>query len=80
MPETKGLHDKRYVQIGLKIAYYRKMNGWTQDEFAEHIGISPGYLSQIESPSFSRPFSLKLLFTIADAFGILPAKLLEFDE
>ena len=79
MPDSKGPYDKRYIQIGLKIAYYRKLNEWTQDQFAERIGISPGYLSQIETPSFVQPVSLKLLFAAADEFGIHPAKLLDFE-
>lgn len=80
MPESKNPYSKRYIQIGLKIAYYRKMNEWTQDQFAERIGISPGYLSQIETPTFVQPVSLKLLFAAADEFGIPPAKLLDFDD
>lgn len=40
-------NDRRYVQIGLKIAYYRKLNGLTQEQLAEKVGISSGYLSQV---------------------------------
>lgn len=72
-------YSKRYIQIGLKIAYYRKLNGFTQDRLAEALDISPGYLSQIESPGFVQPISLNLLFSVADFFGIEPAKFLNFD-
>ncbi len=71
---------KRYIQIGLKIAYYRKLNGLTQENLAEKIGISPGYLSQVETPSFIQPISLKMLFALADVFRIQPYKLLEFES
>lgn len=78
--KTKDLNNRRYIQIGLKIAYYRKMNGMTQEQLAELIGISPGYLSQVETPSFVQPISLKTLFAIADLFHVPPARFLEFDE
>lgn len=70
-------HEKsRYIQIGLKIAYYRKLNGWTQEQLAEKANLSPGYLSQVETPKFIQPISLKTLFTFADIFHIPPSKLL----
>lgn len=74
------MNDKRYIEIGLKIAYYRKLNGLTQEQLAEKIGISPGYLSQVETPSFVQPVSLKTLFAIADLFHVAPHKFLEFEE
>ena len=70
----------RYIQIGLKIAYYRKLHEWTQEQLAEKIDCSPGYLSQVETPSFVQPVSLRLLFRLADAFEIPPYKLLKFEE
>lgn len=73
-------NDNRYIQIGLKIAYYRKLNGMTQEKMAEEIGLSPGYVSQIETPGFVQPISLKTLFAVADLFHIKPAKFLEFEE
>lgn len=79
MQEIKDINDKRYIEIGLKIAYYRKLNGMTQEQLAELIGISPGYLSQVETPSFVQPISLKTLFAIADLFHIPPSKFLEFE-
>ena len=70
----------RYIQIGLKIAYYRKLNGFTQEKLAEKIDVSPGYLSQVETPNFVQPISLKMLFALADIFKIPPYKLLDFDD
>lgn len=72
-------NDNRYIQIGLKIAYYRKRNGLTQEQLAEKIGISPGYLSQIETPSVIQPISLKTLFAIADILNIKPYQMLDFE-
>lgn len=72
--------EKRYIQIGLKIAYYRKMNNLTQEQLSEKIDRSTGYLSQVETPNFIQPISLEMLFSIADTLHIPPYKFLEFDE
>jgi len=71
---------KRYIQIGLKISYYRKLNGLTQEVLAEKINMSPGFMGQIEAPNIVAAISLKTLFAIADVFKIQPYKLLEFDD
>lgn len=80
MATTHDPNDDRYIQIGLKIAYYRKLNKMTQEQLAERIGISPGYLSQVETPSFVQPVSLKMLFAVADLFHVPPHKFLEFEK
>ena len=74
------IDKNRYIQIGLKIAYYRKLNGMTQEFLAEKVELSPGYLSQAETPNFVQPISLKTLFAIADTFKIPPYKPLEFKD
>ena len=80
MSKLTDRNDERYIEIGLKIAYYRKRNGMTQEQLAEKVGISPGYLSQVETPGFVQPVSLKTLFAIADEFHIPPAILLDFEQ
>ena len=35
------------IKIGLKIAYYRKLQGMTQEELAEECDLSAGYVSQL---------------------------------
>ena len=80
MTLSKGTHAKRYIQIGLKIAYYRKLNEMSQEQLADLIGLNPKYLSRIETPSFVQPVSLKTLFAIADVFHVQPYKLMEFEE
>ena len=77
--DGKEIYKKRFIEIGLKIAYYRKLNGLTQEQLAEKIGLNPKYLSNIETPSVIQPISLKALFSIADCLGISPHKLLEFN-
>lgn len=70
---------ERYVTMGLKIAYYRKKAGYTQETFSEKVGISLNFLAQIEGPSTIRGVSLETLFRIADVLKIPPSKLLEDD-
>jgi len=72
-------YPNRYITMGLKIAYYRKKAGYTQEVLAEKIGKSVNFLSQIEGTGIVRGISLETLFKIADVLGIPPAKLLEDD-
>lgn len=51
----------RLIHLGLNIAFYRKLQGKTQEQLAEHVGISAKYLSQIETASVAQPISLRLL-------------------
>lgn len=72
-------YSEKYITMGLKIAYYRKKAGYTQEVLAEKIGKSVNFLSQIEGTGIVRGVSLETLFKIADVLGIPPAKLLEDD-
>lgn len=72
-------YPDRYITLGLKIAYYRKKAGFTQEAFAEKIGKSVNFLAQVEGTGTIRGVSLETLFRIADSLGISPSKLLEDD-
>lgn len=72
-------YPERYLILGLKIAYYRKKEGYTQESFAEKIGISTNFLAQVEGTGTTKGVSLETLFKIADALNIPPSKLLELD-
>ena len=71
-------NEYRYIQLGLNVAYYRKLAGYTQEELAEAVEMSRTYISTIEAPNMIQPLSLELLFTLADALSIEPYPLLEF--
>ena len=60
----------RYKMIGLKIAYYRKMRGYTQGQLAGKIGISTTYLGQIERSNNGKSYSLETLLSIAVGLDI----------
>ena len=78
--EVSFENREKYLELGLNIAFYRKRCGLTQEALAERVGISRSHLSAIEAPNLLRPFSLELLFELADALHISPSKLLEFRE
>ena len=67
----------QYIRFGLKVQYYRKLQGLTQEAFAEEIGKSWSFVAKIESPT--RPFgvSMETLFKIADVLKVPVSKLFE---
>lgn len=69
-----------YINLGIKIGYYRRLKNFTQEQLAEKAGISPKYLSQIEAPGMAVAISLNTLFLIASALEIPPSKFLEFED
>ena len=68
---------ERYISMGLKIAYYRKKTGMTQEVLAERIGKSVNFVAQVEGPGIVRGVSLETLFQIAQVLQIPPSKLIE---
>lgn len=66
----------RFIQLGITISVIRKMRGMSQEELAAQAMMSRSHLSAIEAPNIVRPFSLEILFNIADALKITPADLL----
>ena len=69
----------KYITLGLKIAYYRKKAGYTQEHFAELIDKSVNFVGQVEGTGTVRGVSLETLFKIAQVLKIPPSKLLEDD-
>jgi len=71
---------QEYKMIGLNIAYYRKLKGFTQMELAEAINISRTHMSNIEAPNMPTSISLETLMDIADALDIKVEVLLHFNK
>ena len=69
----------KYITLGLKIAYYRRKAGFTQEQFAELVGKSVSFVGQVEGTGTVRGVSLETLFKMADVLKVSPAKLLEED-
>ena len=63
-------YDKKYREIGKKIAKYRSEQGYIQETFANALGVSYSYIAQIEAPNQTKRMSLELLFEIAELLNI----------
>ena len=82
-PETLTIsfnHDRKYIELGYNIAYYRKHTGLTQEQLAEAVGVSRQHIGAIEAPNILRSISLDLLFNIADVLDVEPSKLITFRD
>ena len=66
--------------IGLRIAYFRKLQNITQATLAEKLSINKKYLSHIESGSANKALSLPLLIRISKALNIELALLTDVSD
>lgn len=71
---------EKYRLIGLKIAYYRRLRGYTQEQLADGINCSPVFIGQIEAPNMNKALSLDMLFEISDFLNIPAYKFLLDDD
>lgn len=74
--EVEFKNRDRFLELGLTIAAIRKMQGMSQEKLAEKAHISRSHLSSIEAPNIIRPFSLEVLYNIADALHVNAGDLL----
>lgn len=72
----KEEHYDKYRKIGLKISYYRKLRGLTQEQLAEMIDKNVSFIGAVEAPNVNRTISLDTLFDIAAALDVPPYKIL----
>lgn len=70
-------HLDKYKRFGLKISYYRKVKGMTQEQLAEELGKSLSFIGAVEAPNIDRTISLDTLFDISDVLEIPASKLLD---
>lgn len=76
----KKTYESEYRQLGLKIAYYRKYRGLTQEQLAERIDKSAAFIGHVEAPNINKAISLDTLFDIATVLEIPVQKFLLFEE
>lgn len=76
----KQIYSEKYRQIGLKIAYYRKLRGLTQEELAERVDLTPAFVGHLEAPNIIKALSMDTLFDIAAVLDIPPYKFLIFED
>ena len=65
--------------IGLKIAYYRKLKGYTQLQLAQKVNISLSYISKIECGCLAKCVSLPVLLMISKALNVSVSQLISED-
>ena len=75
----KEQHYTKYRMIGLKISYYRKLRGLTQEQLAEKIDKNLAFIGAVEAHNVNRTVSLDTLFDIADALDVPAYKFLSDD-
>ena len=68
-------YREQFIRFGLKVQYYRKLRGLTQEAFAEKIGKSWSFVAKIESPTRAFGVSMEALFKIADVLQVPVSKL-----
>ena len=76
----KEIYESEYLQLGLKIAYYRKLRGLTQEQLAEKIERTPAFIGHVEAPNISKAISLDTLFDIANVLDVPVYKFLIFED
>ena len=76
----KPIYESEYLKLGLKIAYYRKLHGLTQEQLAEQIDRTPAFIGHVEAPNISKAVSLDTLFDIAHALDVPVYKFLMFED
>ena len=79
MMHMKAKYSDMYLQLGLKIAYYRKLRGLTQEQLAEKLDKSPAFIGHVEAPNINKAVSLDTLFDIAEILDVPVYKVLLFD-
>lgn len=73
-------HKMKYRKLGLKIGYYRRLKGLTQEQLAEKIDKNPAFVGAVEAPNVNRTLSLDTLFDIADTLDVPAYKFFDFND
>ncbi|WP_278248536.1 helix-turn-helix transcriptional regulator [Clostridium sp. KNHs205] len=63
----------------MKVSYYRKRKGYTQEQMAAKMEVATSFIGQIEAPNIYKSISLDTLFRIARILEVEPYKFLIFD-
>ncbi|MCQ5128931.1 helix-turn-helix domain-containing protein [Butyricicoccus faecihominis] len=73
-------HSDQYIKLGLKISYYRKLKGLTQEQLAEKIDKNLSFIGQVEAPNISRAISLDTLYDIAEILEVPAYKFFQYED
>lgn len=76
----KRKHSNKHKALGIRIAYFRKLKGLTQEQLAEKLGKSAGYIGAVEAMNVERAISMDLLFDISELLEVPAHRLLQFED
>ena len=79
----KNMNDQRtkqFTQLGLTVAYYRKLNNLTQSELADAVNLSRTHISNMEAPNMPTSISLEKIMDIAEVLNVPVQKLFDFRD
>ena len=80
MKNRNDQRTKQFTQLGLTVAYYRKLNNLTQSELADAVNLSRTHISNLEAPNMPTSISLEKLLDIADVLNVPVKKLFDFRD
>lgn len=69
-----------YELIGAKVAYYRRLNSFSQEDLATKIHMTRSVVARIESGKYNHNISLNMLMLIAKALHVKVSVFVTFDE
>ena len=75
---TDRQYHERLRRMGLKVAYYRKLRGYTQEQLAEMLGISWSTVSKIETGLTG--LSLRRLWETSECLQIPPGRIINDED
>ncbi len=67
-------------QLGLTVAFYRKMKGMSQEGLAKAVDLSRTHISNLEAPNMPTSISLEKLLDIADVLNVPVMNFFDFRE
>lgn len=67
--------ENELVEFGKRVKYYRLLNGWSQEELAEKVGLHRTYIGSVERGE--RNISLLNISLLAKSFSINISELVE---
>ena len=69
---------KEYKNLGMNVAFYRKLRGISQEKLSEMVNISRTHMSRIETADCA--VSLDVVFALAEALQVEQYKLFQNKE
>ncbi len=74
----KPAYSEQYKNLGLNVAYYRKLRGYTQEQLSEKLGIDRTHIGRIENANVGA--SLDIIFAVSKILEIPVNKIFEFRD